>query len=110
MTINVVYMTTGSMDEAARLAKMLVEKRLVACVNIIDGVRSIYNWDGALQDDQEVVMIAKTHPDRIDDLVTAVKSMHSYDCPCIVAMAASDGNHAFLDWVRDQVDLPPKGE
>ena len=109
MSIIVVYMTAGNRDEAARLAKTLVEQRLVACVNIIDGVRSFYEWNGALQDDQEVVMIAKTDPRLIDDLVAAAKSMHSYDCPCIVEMAATGGNHAFLKWVRDQVDVSRKG-
>lgn len=102
--IRLVYMTAGSMDEAAAIAKRLVAQGLAACVNLIDGMRSIYQWDGQVQDDRETVMIAKTSADRIDELVDAVKSMHSYDCPCIVALTADDGNRDFLDWVAKQVD------
>lgn len=106
MTISVVYITAGSMDEAARIGKALVRKRLAACVNLIDGMRSIYEWEGALQEEREVVMIAKTRSSRVAELVEAVKSLHSYDCPCIVTMAAAGGNRAFLDWIEKQVEAP----
>ncbi len=104
MAIRIVYMTAGNVDEASRIAKALVQRRLAACVNIIDGIRSIYEWEGTLQDEREVVMIAKTHADCLPELEEAVKGMHSYDCPCIVGLAVSGGNNAFLDWVRAQVD------
>ena len=104
MTVSIVYMTAGSSDEAARIAKALVRQRLAACVNIIDGMRSFYEWDGALQDDREVVMIAKTRTSRVDELVEAVKALHGYDCPCIVALAATGGNQAFLSWIERQVE------
>jgi periplasmic divalent cation tolerance protein len=103
MTVSVVYMTAGSMDEASRIGKALVEKRLAACVNLIDGMRSLYWWDDALQDDREVVMIAKTRSDRVADLIEAVKALHSYDCPCIVELGATGGNEAFLEWIGRQV-------
>ena len=107
MTISIVYMTAGNKEEASRIAKGLVQRRLAACVNIIDGMHSIYEWEGTLQDEQEVVMIAKTHTDCMPELVEAVKVMHSYDCPCIVELSVSGGNNAFLEWVGAQVDLPP---
>ena len=103
MAVSIVYMTAATGDEAARIAKTLVEKRLAACVNIIDGMRSFYRWENALQDDREVVMIAKTRSSRVDALVDAVKAIHSYDCPCIVEWRASGGNRAFLDWIGAQV-------
>ena len=103
MAIKIVYMTAGNVDEASRIAKALVQRRLAACVNIIDGIRSVYEWEGILQDEREVVMIAKTHADCLPELVEAVKGMHSYDCPCIVGLPVSGGNNAFLDWVRAQV-------
>lgn len=101
--IKLVYMTAGNLDEASQIANALVQKRLAACVNIIDGMRSVYEWKGNIQEDQEVVMIAKTHADCLPDLKKAVKDMHSYDCPCIVAVDVSGGNNAFLDWVTAQV-------
>jgi periplasmic divalent cation tolerance protein len=110
MRISMVYMTAGSMDEATHIAKALVQKRLAACVNIIDGMRSFYEWDGTLQDDREVVMIAKTRADCLDDLVTAVKALHSYDCPCIVELPVPGGNSEFLDWIGNQVDCFSKKE
>lgn len=104
MAISIVYMTAGNSDEAVRIANALIQRRLAACVNIIDGMRSIYEWEGTLQDEREVVMIAKTNPDCLPALVEAVKVLHSYDCPCIVELQATGGNNAFLDWVNAQVD------
>jgi periplasmic divalent cation tolerance protein len=94
------------MDEAARIGKTLVQERLAACVNIIDGMRSLYEWGGSLQDDREVVMIVKTRSGRVAELTEAVKAIHSYDCPCIVELPVSGGNSAFLDWIGKQVDSP----
>jgi len=108
MAISIVYMTAGNTDEASRIAKALIQRRLAACVNIIDGMHSIYEWKGTLQDEREVVMIAKTHADCLPELVEAVKAIHSYDCPCIVELSVSGGNNAFLDWVGAQVDLSPE--
>jgi len=103
LTIKMVYMTAGNLDEASRIAKTLIKKQLAACVNIIDGMRSVYEWEGNIQEAQEVVMIAKTHADCLPALEKAVKGMHSYDCPCIVGVDVTGGNNAFLDWVRAQV-------
>lgn len=103
MTTTIVYMTAGNVDEASMIAKALVQRRLAACVNIIDGMRSVYEWQGAVQEEREVVMIAKTQADCFPELEEAVKEMHSYDCPCIVGLSASGGNHAFFEWIRAQV-------
>jgi periplasmic divalent cation tolerance protein len=98
-----VYMTAGSMAEAGRIGRLLVESKLAACVNIIDGMNSIYVWDGQVQNDREVVMIAKTTAGKTAELVEKVKDVHSYDCPCIVCLPVKDGNRAFLDWIAEQV-------
>jgi periplasmic divalent cation tolerance protein len=108
MAISIVYMTAGNTQEAARIAKSLVQRRLVACVNILDGIRSIYEWKGTLQDEREVVMIAKTNKECMPELVSAVKTLHSYECPCIVELAASGGNNEFLEWIDAQVGTPIK--
>ena len=104
MTVSLVYMTAGSMDKAANIGKALVQKRLAACVNVIDGMRSFYEWDGTLQEDREVVMIVKTRSSRVAEMTEAVKALHSYECPCIVELSVSGGNRAFLDWIGKQVD------
>ena len=103
MNINFIYMTAGSRDEARKIGKELVISRLAACVNILDNMNSFYLWDGKVQDDTEVVMIAKTTEDQVPALVEKVKSLHSYECPCIVSIPVSGGNQAFLDWIAEEV-------
>ncbi len=103
MKVNFIYMTAGSKDEARKIGKALVISRLAACVNILDNMNSFYMWQGKVQDDTEIVMIAKTTEDRVPELVEKVKSLHSYDCPCIVSIPILDGNQAFLDWIADEV-------
>ena len=97
------YMTAGSKDEAARIGKALVEARLAACVNVIDNMSSIYLWEGNIQEDLEVVMIAKTVESKVPAVVEKVKSLHSYECPCIVSLPATGGHQAFLDWIAESV-------
>ena len=99
MKINFVYMTAGSKDEATKIAKELVTARLAACVNILDNMNSFYLWQGEIQEDTEVVMIAKTTEDCLPQLIEKVESMHSYDCPCIVSLPVSGGYQPFLDWI-----------
>lgn len=100
MKVSLIYMTAGSKDEAKKLGMALVSNRLVACVNIIDGAESLYWWEGNLQDEQEVVLIAKTKESLVGEVVEKVKSLHSYSCPCVVSVPLAGGNDAFLDWVR----------
>lgn len=98
-----IYMTTKDKEEARAIGRYLVQTRLAACVNIFDRMNSIYVWNGEVQDDQEAVMIAKTTRERVPDLMSAVQSRHSYDCPCIVVLPIQEGNPAFLDWIAGQV-------
>jgi len=101
MKTNFIYMTAGSKDEAKKIGKELVSARLAACVNLLDNMNSFYLWQGEIQEDTEVVMIAKTTEDRIPELIEKVKSMHSYDCPCIVSLPVLRGYQPFLDWIAD---------
>jgi periplasmic divalent cation tolerance protein len=102
MNVSLVYITAGSKDEAKKIGMALVSNRLVACVNIIDGVESLYWWEGALQDEQEAVLIAKTKETLVGEVVEKVKSLHSYSCPCVVSVPLTGGNEAFLEWVRNE--------
>ncbi len=95
-----VYMTAADEDEAGRIGRALVAERLAACVNVIPGMRSIYRWQGEVHDDREVVVIAKTREALVDALVARVKELHSYDCPCVVALPIGAGNPDFLDWIE----------
>lgn len=97
-----VYITTSNKDEARRIGKQLVTDRLAACVNILDGMNSIYWWDGEIQDDQEAVLIAKTRKDLMPNLIEKVKQLHSYDVPCVVSLPVMEGNPDYLQWIQNE--------
>ena len=99
METNLVYITVGSMDEAKAIGKELVSSRLAAGANIINGINSIYWWKGEVQYAKEVIVLAKTKESLVSELIDKVKSMHNYECPCIVSIQITDGNRAFLDWI-----------
>lgn len=99
METRFIYITTGSHEEARAIGKELVSERLVACVNMIENMHSIYWWEGAIQEDREVILIAKTKAGLVRQVIEKVNTMHSYDCPCIVSLPILDGNPQFLDWI-----------
>ncbi len=110
MKVVFVYMTAGSAEEARAIGSALVASGLAACVNIVESMKSIYRWEGKIQEDDEVVMIAKTTDGRLPELTEKVRSLHSYDCPCVVALPAEGGNPEFLAWIVEQVERTPASE
>ncbi len=102
MSARFVYITASSEEEAARIGKRLVEDRLVACANIIGSIRSFYWWEGKIQEDQEAVVIVKTREELMERLMDAVRSLHSYECPCVVSLPIVEGNPDFLRWIYDE--------
>jgi periplasmic divalent cation tolerance protein len=96
----VVLMTFASPEEAGRIGALLVEERLVACINLISNVRSLYFWDNALQDAPEVLAVAKTTADRLD---AVVQPTHSYSVPEVIALPVFGGAAPYLEWVRTSV-------
>jgi periplasmic divalent cation tolerance protein len=104
METRFVYITVADMNEAKKIGRMLVEKRLAACVNLLDGMQSMYWWEGTVQESREAVLIAKTTTRLVSALTAAVKENHSYECPCIVSLPIEAGNPAFLKWISDETD------
>ncbi|MES1200562.1 MAG: divalent-cation tolerance protein CutA [Pseudomonadota bacterium] len=98
------YATWPDLPRAEAAARALVERRLVACVNLIPGVVSIYRWEGALQHDAEVVMIAKTSGEKAGAARDALLEMHPYQLPCVTAFRIDSAlaNTNFLNWMKDQ--------
>jgi periplasmic divalent cation tolerance protein len=94
-----IYMTAGTTEEAQAIGKALVEENLAACVNIMDGMQSIYRWEGQVCEAQEVVLIAKTRSDQVGPLIDRVKELHAYECPCVLALPILEGNPAYLEWI-----------
>ena len=96
------YVTAATMDAASKLARIAVEERLAACANLLEGMTAIYRWNGALQEEREVVLLLKTTADRQEALIARLRELHDYDVPCIVALPIVAGNPDFLKWVGDE--------
>jgi periplasmic divalent cation tolerance protein len=104
--ILVLLSTCPDARTAERIARELVEASLVACVNVVPGLRSIYRWNGAVQLDEEVLMILKTPTDRLAAARERLVALHPYDVPEVVALPVVDGHHPYLHWVFDSTRIP----
>lgn len=99
----VILITAASDDEAAKIARALVDERLAACANILPGVRSLFFWEGKTQDAREVLMVVKTRHTLLDSIVHRVKALHSYTMPEIIALPVLGGSQDYLNWIRETV-------
>ena len=102
----VVLTTVASVDEAVALVRELLDRRLIACGNILPGVRSLYRWEGKVADEREVIVLMKTREARIDALEMAFADLHPYKVPELLALPVSDGLHKYLEWIDDETSLP----
>jgi len=92
-------------DSALKLAKTLVEKRLAACVNVLDGCTSVYRWQGMVQTEREVPLLIKTHAQRFGSLQATILALHPYELPEVIALPLDGGLEPYLDWVGAEVDI-----
>ena len=97
----VVLVTHPDLEKAKVLAGELVAQKLVACVNIVPRIFSVYSWQGAIQNDEEVLMIMKTSGSRRDELEAAVRAGHPYTVPEILSLPVCTGNHEYLAWLAE---------
>ncbi len=97
----VVYITSPNEDEAVNIARTIVEERLAGCVNIVRGIRSIYSWQGRIEDDAEVLMIVKTQRHLFESLKNRVKQLHSYTVPEIIALPVVEGSEDYINWLKE---------
>lgn len=94
-----VYVTAGNRAQALALARTLVEERLAACANIVEGVTSVYWWKDKVETAAEAAVILKSRQSLLDALCARAAELHDYECPCIVAFPIAGGHAAFLDWI-----------
>jgi periplasmic divalent cation tolerance protein len=99
MALCLCYVTAGSREEALAIGRAVVAERLAACANVLDGITSIYWWQGALEQAGEAVLILKTRAELVDRLTARIRELHSYDCPCVVALPIDAGNSGYLEWI-----------
>ena len=104
-TAVVVLTTLASAEEAVTLIRALLDRRLIACGNILSGVRSIYRWEGKVADEREVIVLLKTRATRIEALEMAFGELHPYKVPELLALPVSAGLHKYLEWIDDETSL-----
>lgn len=97
-------MTAPSGEEAARLAEMLIENNLAACVQILPQMESVYRWKGRIERQNEILLIAKTQASNFEELERGVRAIHSYETPEIVALPITAGSAPYLEWLAANID------
>lgn len=106
----VVLTTIASEEGAVRLARELLELRLVACVNVVPGVRSLYRFKGVVEDEREQLLVMKTAAERYEELAGAIARLHPYEVPEILALPVVSGSKSYLDWISEGVSVSePRG-
>jgi len=100
----IVLTTTGSQEEARKIARALVEGRLAACVSIIPQVESIYRWQGKVEDAHECLLLIKTTTAAFGRVRDAISELHSYDLPECISFSVENGGSAYLDWISESVE------
>lgn len=100
----VLFTTVSSPEEADRLARTLVERRLAACVNILPQVRSVYRWQGKVEDSPEILLMIKSRRPLFAALAEAVRALHSYEVPELIALPVVDGSAPYLNWIDQETE------
>jgi periplasmic divalent cation tolerance protein len=98
----VVFVTTSTIDEADKIADVLVGQRKAACVNIVPQVRSRFWWQGKIESEEEALLIVKTRAALLDEVIGLVKANHSYEVPEVIALPIAGGNEDYLNWLDEE--------
>ncbi len=102
MAYCIINCTTKNKEEAIYIAKSLVERRLIACCNIVPSITSVYEWENELCCDEECLMVMKTKADLFNEVEIAIKELHTYDTPEIICIPINNGSREYLSWVNEQ--------
>lgn len=101
---SLMYITTSGAPESEKIAKTLLEDKLVACTNIIPQINSLYLWNGEIEEDNESLLIAKTKAHKVDKVIKKVEEIHSYETPCILQIEVKKGSQGYLEWMENELD------
>ncbi len=99
----IVLTTAASEEEARKIARHLVERRLAACVNIVPQIASIYRWQGAVEEARECLLIVKTTAAAFGQVRESIAELHSYDVPECICLTVEDGLPTYLEWITESV-------
>jgi len=100
----IVLSTAGSVEEARKIARYLVENQLAACVNIVPQIESIYRWQGKIESSPEWLLLIKTTSGNVPSVEYAIRELHSYDLPECIAIVIEGGSSEYLNWIGDSVE------
>lgn len=101
--IYLVLTTAGNMEEAKKMANILVDERLAACVNIVPNINSVYRWEGIIERAEEVLLLAKTTEEELEETIETMEKTHSYETPEVIAFQSENGLPKYLEWIKDNV-------
>lgn len=94
-----IYVTAPNRAAALAMGRALVDERLAACVNVLDGMTSIYRWQGVVETADEAVLLVKTAAGRFDAVAARIRELHSYDTPCVLEIPLGRGDPAYAAWL-----------
>jgi periplasmic divalent cation tolerance protein len=97
----VVFVTAANAEQGMEIARALVAEEVVACVNVVERVRSVFRWKGKVEEENEALLVIKTRTERVPEVLARVKALHSYDVPEIIALPIIDGNPSYLQWIDE---------
>jgi len=99
---SVIYSTIGNIKDAKKIANSLVKEKLVACVNILPRIESIYRWQGKIEEDNECILIAKTIDENVNKTIQKLRELHPYDLPDIIVLPIIGGLKEYLGYIKDE--------
>lgn len=99
----VVLVTFPDREGAEKLARALVEERLIACANLLSPIRSIYRWEGKVEEGEEILLVLKSSKPRFEALRARIVELHPYDCPEVLSLPVEKGHPPYLDWIAASV-------
>jgi len=99
----IILITAGSIDEAQQISRALLDQKKVACVNIVPKISSLFWWQGKIDQENEVLLLAKTKKSKFPEIINLIKEVHSYDVPEVIALPIIDGNPDYLEWIEREI-------
>jgi periplasmic divalent cation tolerance protein len=101
--LSLLYTTFPNEEEAVRISRDLLEKRLVACANILGNTKSLYFWEEQLEETKEIAVLLKTTGENVPEVIKILQELHSYETPAVLEIPVERGGQPFLRWVRESV-------
>ena len=101
---SIIYITTSGESESKKIAKILLQEKLAACVNIVPHITSIYLWNELIEEDSESIMFVKTRSELVEKIINRVQEVHTYEIPCILQITVKKGSKKYLEWIESELD------